>query len=73
MHKTRAQTYDIVICGGRVIDPANGIDTVNDVAVIGDRIAEVGPGLAAQGAKQLINAYGKIVTPGLIDMHVHVY
>jgi dihydroorotase len=57
----------LVIQNGRVIDPANGVDEVRDVFVVDGKIAVV----AAPGA-ETIDAKGKIVTPGLIDMHVHL-
>ena len=68
-----AQSYDILLQGGYVIDPANGIDQVMDVAIAGGRIARVAPNLPAQQAKKVLNAKGLYVTPGLIDLHAHVY
>ena len=62
--------YDLVLTGGRVIDPSQGIDRVVDVAFAGGRIAALGQGLA--GA-MLRDCSGLIVTPGLIDLHTHVY
>lgn len=61
----------ILIKGGRVIDPANNIDKIADVLVEDGRIAAVGEGLSAEGA-EVFEAEGKIVSPGLIDMHVHL-
>ncbi len=66
-------SYDLLIRGGRVIDPKNGVDAPADVAIAGDRIVKVAPGIAASDAKQVVDARGKIVTPGLVDMHVHVF
>lgn len=63
-------TQAILIKGGRVIDPANGIDGTMDVLVENGRIAKVGPKLKADGAR-VIDAAGKVVAPGLIDIHVH--
>lgn len=60
-----------LIKGGRVIDPANGIDEIFDILVEKDKIAAVGKNIKASGA-EVINAAGKIVVPGLIDMHVHL-
>jgi dihydroorotase len=65
-----AQTYDLVIKGGRVIDPAQGINAMSDVAISGDRIALVAPNIAP-GAARVVNASGRLVVPGLIDIHTH--
>jgi len=65
--------YDILLKGGRVIDPANSIDAPLDVAVRGDRIAQVAPEMPAAQAAQTVDASGLLVTPGLIDIHTHVY
>lgn len=62
--------FDLVLKGGRVIDPAAGRDEIADVAVAGDKIAAVGADLEAA---EVWDVTGKIVTPGLIDMHTHVY
>src|ERR1700680_2503420 len=64
--------YDLVVKGGRVIDPANGIDAVRDVVVKKGRLAAVAPKLDP-GAAKVIDAKGLIVTPGLVDTHAHVY
>ena len=64
--------FDLVLRGGHVIDPANGRDGVADVAIAGAKIARVGPDLDAGGARE-VDASGLYVTPGLIDIHVHVY
>ena len=61
----------LLIRGGRVIDPANGIDAVLDVRIEDGRIAEVAPGLSADGAR-IIEAAGRVVAPGFIDMHCHL-
>ncbi|MDO4540964.1 MAG: dihydroorotase [Syntrophomonadaceae bacterium] len=61
-----------LIKGGRVIDPKNGIDGVLDVRIKGGRIAELGPGLAADAKEEVIAAAGKVVCPGFIDLHVHL-
>ncbi len=60
---------DILIQGGRVIDPASGRDELADVAIADGKIAEVGK--VSGKAKETIDAAGKIVCPGLIDIHVH--
>jgi len=62
--------YDLVITGGRVVDPASRLDAVRDVAITQGRIAAVRPTIAAGGAPT-IDARGKLVVPGLIDIHSH--
>jgi dihydroorotase len=68
-----AQQYDVVLRGGRVMDPANQIDGPMDVAVAGNRIAAVAPHIADPQARQVINVTGLIVAPGLVDVHAHVF
>lgn len=68
-----AQSYDILLQGGHVVDPATGIDQVMDIGISGDRIARVAASLPAQQAKKVLNVKGLYVTPGLIDLHAHVY
>jgi dihydroorotase len=63
-------THDLVLTGGRVIDPASGTDATLDVAFAGGKVAAVGQGL--KGA-EVRDVTGAIVTPGLIDLHTHVY
>ncbi len=60
---------EILIKNGRVIDPANGIDKKCDVLIVGDKIADLGK--IKKPAQKVIDATGKLVTPGLIDIHVH--
>lgn len=67
-----AQTYDILIRNGRVIDPKNGIDAKMDIAVSEGKIAKVSPQITGT-ARQTVDATGMIVTPGLIDIHGHVF
>lgn len=67
------QPYDVLIQNGHVMDPKNGRNAVMDVAIAGGKIAKVAPRIAAGEAKRLVNARGLYVTPGLIDIHVHVY
>src|SRR5258708_22426080 len=65
--------YDLILKGGHVIDPKNGIDAVRDVAIRGGRIAAVSANLPAGAAKKTIDVAGLYVTPGLVDIHVHVF
>jgi dihydroorotase len=67
------QTYDLVLKGGHVIDPRNNIDGPMDVAIRGGRIAAVSRDIAASTAVRTIDVAGLYVTPGLIDLHVHVF
>ena len=62
--------YDLVIRGGRVIDPSIRLDTVTDVAISGGRIAAVDRDVSAD-ATEVLDASGKLVVPGLIDIHTH--
>ena len=63
--------HDVLIRGGRVIDPSRGFDRIADVAISNGRIAAVGANVAPDGAKETIEAQGKLVVPGLIDVHTH--
>ena len=65
-----AQTYDLVIKGGRVIDPSLRINALRDVGIIGSRIAAVEANITA-GTAEMIDATGKLVIPGLLDVHSH--
>ena len=65
--------WSILITGGRVIDTLSGIDEVKDVAISGKTIDEIGTNLPKENADLHIDARGKIVTPGFIDLHVHNY
>ena len=65
--------YDLLLKGGHVLDSRNRVNGVMDVAVTGDKIAAVAPNIPADRAKRVINAAGLYVTPGLVDMHAHVF
>lgn len=71
--QTPAPEYDLLIKGGQVVDPRNGVDAVRDVAITDGRIASVAPSIAASRALKSIDATGLLVTPGLVDIHVHVF
>jgi dihydroorotase len=68
-----AASYDLVIRGGRVIDPSQQINGAMDVAITGGKIAAVAANIPANRAKQVFDASGKLVTPGLINVHAHLY
>ncbi|HWO32285.1 MAG TPA: amidohydrolase/deacetylase family metallohydrolase, partial [Candidatus Acidoferrum sp.] len=65
--------YDLLIQGGTVIDPARNVQSVLDVAVRDGKIAQISPNIPHEKSHKTISAAGKLVTPGLIDIHVHVY
>jgi dihydroorotase len=65
--------YDLVLKGGHVIDPKNSIDAQMDVAITGIKIAVVAPDIGASQAKKVVDAHGLYVTPGLVDIHTHLF
>jgi dihydroorotase len=65
--------YDLLLKGGHVIDGKNHLSAVRDVAIKGGKIAAVAPNIPASDAFKVVNAAGLYVTPGLVDIHVHVY
>ena len=69
----RGQQFDLLIKGGHVIDPRNQIDSVMDVGITGGKISQVASSIPAAQARQVVNVPGLFVTPGLIDIHVHVF
>jgi dihydroorotase len=64
--------YDLILRGGHVIDPRNNVSAVRDVAVAGGKIAAIAPKIDAAAAT-IVDASGLFVTPGLVDIHAHVY
>jgi dihydroorotase len=65
--------YDLLLQGGHVIDPRNGIDAVRDVAIKDHKIAAVAEHIQPGTAAKVVDVSGLYVTPGLVDIHVHVY
>ena len=65
--------YELLLKGGRVIDPKNNLNGTMDVAIAAGKIARVATGIPAAEAQKVIDVGGLIVTPGLVDIHVHVY
>ncbi len=69
-----AQTqYDLLLKGGHLIDPKNEINRQMDVGISGDKIARVAPQIDSLQARKVVDCAGLYVTPGLVDIHVHVY
>lgn len=68
-----APRFDLLIRGARVVDPRNGVDGFRDVAVAGSAIAEVAEGLDPATATRVVDGTGRVLLPGLIDTHVHLY
>ena len=65
--------YDLLLKGGHVIDARNNINGVRDVAIAGGKIAAISESIPASSAVKVVDVSGLYVTPGLVDMHVHVY
>ncbi|MGY4510184.1 putative amidohydrolase [Bradyrhizobium sp. USDA 3650] len=65
--------FDLILRGGRVVDPSQKLDAVTDVAFAGGKVAAVGTGLKADPGTDVRDVSRYIVTPGLIDLHTHVY
>ena len=70
---TMAQTYSIIIKGGHLIDPKNNIDAINDIAISDGKVALIARNIDSKEGKQVVDAAGLYITPGLIDIHAHVY
>jgi len=66
-----AAQYELLIKGGRVMDPSRKFDQTADVAIAGGKIAAVQPNISASAAAEVVDAAGKLVVPGLIDIHTH--
>jgi dihydroorotase len=68
-----AASYDLLIKGGRVIDPSQNLSGERDVAIANGKIAAVQANIPAARAREVFDARGKLVTPGLINVHAHLY
>ncbi|MFC1916349.1 hypothetical protein ACFLW4_06650, partial [Chloroflexota bacterium] len=64
--------YDLLLKGGRVIDPSQHIEDNFDVGITGDKITNVAKDIPSQQGQQVIDVRDNVVTPGLIDLHCHV-
>ena len=69
----QSDQYDILLKGGHVLDPKNGVDAVRDVAIRDERIVAIAANLPATDAKRTLDVAGLYVTPGLIDLHYHAF
>ncbi len=65
--------YDLLIKGGTVVDPSQGLNAVRDVGMAGGKVAAVEASLLESDAQEMVDASGLIVVPGLMDLHVHNY
>jgi dihydroorotase len=65
--------HDLILAGGRVVDPASGTNMVSDVAVCDGVISEIGRDLPVASGREIVDVSGQLVVPGLIDTHAHVY
>jgi len=65
--------FDLVLRGGRVLDPACGLDAMMDVAIAGGRVAAVAPSIPARAARRTLSVRDRLVIPGMIDTHAHIY
>jgi dihydroorotase len=65
--------YDLLLQGGHVIDPRNNVDAIRDVAISAGKITAIAPKIDAADAAKTIDARGLFVTPGIVDIHTHVY
>ena len=66
-------SYDLILRGGRLVDPSQKLDAVTDVAFADGKVARIGAGLRPDAKTDVRDVSGRIVTPGLIDLHTHVY
>ena len=71
--QNQAEKYDLLIKGGTVIDPSQGLHAALDVAIRNGKIDTLAPDIAAERARSVVPAKNRIVTPGLIDIHVHCF
>ena len=65
--------WDLLVKGGKVVDPSQGLSALRDIGIRDGKVVALAENLSATQATQVLDARGKVVTPGLIDVHVHVY
>ena len=65
--------YDLLLTNGRILDPSQNIDSIADIAFKDGKVQEISSTLDKEKASQIRDVSGKLVTPGLIDLHTHIY
>lgn len=65
--------YHLLLQGGQIIDPSQGLNALKDLAISNGKVSEIADHIPADQANQVIDVTGKLITPGLIDLHTHVY
>src|ERR1700731_4975565 len=65
--------YDLLLTGGDVLDPAGGLRDLMDIGIAGGKISAVAPSLPQNEARRTISARGRLVAPGLVDIHAHIF
>jgi dihydroorotase len=73
VHARSARRFDLVVRGGRLLDPGQGIDGLRDIGITAGKVALVADSISESEASRVLDATGRIVTPGLIDVHAHVF
>jgi dihydroorotase len=68
-----AMKYDLLLAGGDVLDPAGGLRGLMDIGIAGGKISAVAPSLSAADARRKISVNGRLVMPGLVDIHAHIF
>src|SRR5215475_9935078 len=66
-------TMDLLLKGGTALDPSTGLDGRRDIAIEAGAVAHIAPDIPSEAAKRTVEVAGKVVTPGLIDLHAHVF
>src|SRR5689334_16666233 len=65
--------YDLLLKGGRILDPSTGLNGTQDIAIEQGKVAGIEAQIALESARRVVEIPGTIVTPGLIDLHAHVF